>query len=66
MRLTVVVALCLGAALLAAAPARAVVSVGQAANAFTKDSLAGNSAGAAVSLSDYGQRVKILFILGYD
>jgi hypothetical protein len=66
MRLPTRLVLCLAALLAAPAPARAVISVGQTANAFTKNSLVGSAAGPAISLSDYGRQVKILFVLGYD
>jgi len=66
MRSRALVALCVVGALATASPGRAVISVGQPANAFTKDSLLASTAGAAVSLSDYGKRVKILFLLGFD
>ena len=66
MRSTFPVALCLVAMLAIAPPVHAVIGVGQPANAFTKNSLIGSSSGPALSLSDYGRQVKILFVLGYD
>ena len=65
-RLLVALALTLAVAMLAATNAHGVIPVGQHANAFTKNQLAGTSAGPAVSLSDYGKQVKILFILGFS
>ncbi len=56
----------LALAVIPAAPARAVIPVGQPANPFTKDTLVGTSVGPAVSLSDYHGQVKLLFVLGYN
>lgn len=58
--------LALAALLALAAPAHAVISVGQPANPFTKNKVMGNAVGPAVSLSDYPAQVKILFVLGFN
>jgi hypothetical protein len=60
------VSLALALSLAIAAPAHAVISVGQPANPFTKNSLVGSSSGPAISLSDYPAEVKILFVLGFN
>jgi len=50
---------------LAAAPARATVSVGQPAFDFTKNELVNNAAGPAWTLSAHHGQVVILFVLGW-
>ena len=62
---------CVAALLLAAVPlARANIGTGVPAPAFTKNQLAGGpgswSKGSAVSLSDFADKVVVLFLLGYD
>ena len=66
MRRTIAVAVTLGV-LASVAPAHAWVHEGQAAPAFTKNTLAGGppwSSGPAVSLSTYAGKVIVLFLMG--
>jgi hypothetical protein len=66
MRRTIVVAVALGW-LASSGPARAWVQEGQAAPAFTKNTLAGGppwSSGPAVSLGSFAGKVIVLFLLG--
>jgi len=66
MRRTIVIATALGW-LVSSSPAHAWVHVGEAAPAFTKNTLAGGppwSSGPAVSLSSFAGKVIVLFLMG--